>query len=276
MFSGGVDSMFTFLQHEEEITDLILISGFDFLLAPGELDENQRRNRDFADAVGKRLVPVETNFLEFERKMGLAHDLAHGICLVSVILNLGLRRVLIPSSHTYAELAPWGSHPLTDPMWSNGTTEIVHANGEARRSRKIQALATHPTLLESLRVCWTQPNDNCGQCSKCIRTMLTLRVLGIRGPFPPLQDLSAVRTLRPYDELGLGYFIDNLMLAAEHGDKEVVRALKAVMRRWDRRWALLHFDRGFMNNLGRRILRKLRPPREGPTGFAYMRPDLDV
>jgi hypothetical protein len=276
MFSGGVDSMHTFLKRKDEVTDLILIDGFDFMLTPEELEESLRRNREFAARFGKRLIPVQTNFLEFERKMGLSRHLGYGLCLASVILSIGLRRVFVPSSHTYADLVPSSSHPLTDPMWSNGGVEVIHSNADAVRARKVEEIAQHPEFLQALRVCWNQHNGNCGKCAKCVRTMLTLKILGVPGPFPPRVDPRIVRTLRPASEIGLNFILDNLVLAAQHGDQEVFKALKRAVRRWDRRWAVHYFDRGFLNNLGRRIWRKLRPPVIAPLAFGNRRPDLDL
>jgi hypothetical protein len=88
-------------------------------------------------------------------------------------------KVYIASSYSYANVHPWGSHPLLDPLWSTDAVQIVHDIGETRMD-KLRVVVQHPEALARLWVCWENlGNYNCGLCEKCIRTMLALRVLGI-------------------------------------------------------------------------------------------------
>src|SRR5262249_56429735 len=61
-FSGGVDSFYTLLERREDITDIVVVHGFDVRLE----DEPLRRGlseaaTDVAPALGKRLIELETD-----------------------------------------------------------------------------------------------------------------------------------------------------------------------------------------------------------------------
>ena len=183
-FSGGVDSFYTLLKHQDEITTLILVHGFDM-----RLDDLFLRRR-VSDAVhevaaefGKRVVEVETNARTFSDRFTGWLEHYYGAALASVALLLGSRmeRVYIPSTNEYAALSPHGSHPLLDPLWSSEATEIVHDGCEAKRVEKVLAISSCETALRWLRVCWENRNGayNCCECEKCLRTMVSLRAAGV-------------------------------------------------------------------------------------------------
>jgi hypothetical protein len=77
---------------------------------------------------------------------------------------LGFRRVYIPSSHSYCELSAWGSHPLTDRLWENECTELLHDGAGSRRIDKLREIADDQRILDRLVVCWRHGNENCGVC----------------------------------------------------------------------------------------------------------------
>ena len=181
-YSGGVNSNHTFLRHRDEIDYLIVISGFDFEMARDTFDAVIARLSPIAGSFRKTLLPIETNFFQFERACRLHRFLSHGSSLAATALSLGFRRVYIPSSHTYRELGPWGSHPLTDRMWTNECTELVHDGAGFRRTEKLREMAGNKQLIDNLIVCWREPNRNCGECGKCLRTMTAFRLLGISSP----------------------------------------------------------------------------------------------
>ncbi len=146
------------------------------------------RNASFARSFDKVLIPVITNHFAFGYRYNLSRNLSQGGALASAALILGFPRVFVPSSFSYDQLFPLGSHPLTDPLWANDGMEIVHDGAEARRVDKIQEIAKEPLALANLRVCFNDMNINCGKCLKCLRTMIPLQLLQAGpGPFPPLR-----------------------------------------------------------------------------------------
>jgi hypothetical protein len=188
-FSGGVDSFYSLIKHREEVENLVLVHGFDVPLADTQtfaLAEAQAR--DAAHIFGKRLIVARTN-LHWEEsslykdapRIPCGWGMYHGAALVAVAHALAPchGKVYIASSYSYADLHPWGSHPLLDTLWSTEAVQIVHDGGETRMD-KLRVLVQYPEVLARLRVCWENSgNYNCGLCEKCIRTMLGLRAHGV-------------------------------------------------------------------------------------------------
>jgi hypothetical protein len=183
-FSGGVDSFYSLIQHRDEIENLVLVHGFDVPLADVKafaLAETQAR--DVARIFSKRLIVARTN-LHFEQpSVPGGWGMYHGVALAAVAHALAPihGKVYIASSQSYAELYPWGSHPLLDPLWSTEAVQIVHDRGETRLN-KLRVLVQYPEVLARLHVCWESLSSyNCGLCEKCVRTMLGLRALGVEN-----------------------------------------------------------------------------------------------
>jgi len=75
---------------------------------------------------------------------------------------------------------PWGTHPELDLLLSDETLQFVHDQTEATRTDKTEFISRFPVALETLRVCYKNPEGayNCCACEKCLRTMTTLYALG--------------------------------------------------------------------------------------------------
>ena len=98
------------------------------------------RNSRFVQSFGKTLIPVEHNHYAFGFRYNLSRNLTQGSVLASVGLLLGFNRVYIPSAVHYTQLQPLGTHPLTDPLWSNECTKIIHDGCEAKRTDKLKKI----------------------------------------------------------------------------------------------------------------------------------------
>jgi len=181
-FSGGVDSFYSLIKHRDEVENLILVHGFDVSLADAAtfaLAEIQAR--EAARIYGKRLILAKTNMHFEQQSVPCGWGMYHGAGLAAVAYALAPNhgKVYIASTYSYADLHPWGSHPILDPLWSTETLEIVHDGGETRVD-KLRVLAQYPDFLRQLRVCWENLGTyNCGRCEKCIRTMLGLLAVGV-------------------------------------------------------------------------------------------------
>ena len=241
-FSGGVDSFYSFLRHRDEIDRLIYIHGFEFPLEETELRKRVSDDmRRLAGAVGKPLIEVETNAQAFATKWVDWGEHYFGAMLASVahLLSPAFRKVYIPSSHNYAELAPWGSHRLTDPMWTSRSLEIVHDGCEATRFEKVRQIARDKSLLPLLRVCWlyfredkTEEKANCANCPKCLRTMVALRILDALDDCDTFErplDLAEVAKIpSPPSSIARCYFEESLaeLEASGKSDRGLEQALK--------------------------------------------------
>jgi len=194
-FSGGVDSYYSLIKHRDEIESLVFVHGFEIPLADLETFASaQAQVREAAGLFGKRLIVVRTN-MRWERPndpplTNLSWEWPHspcgwfmghgaGMATVAHALAPNHGKMYIASSHSYADLHPWGSHPLLDPLWSSEAVQIVHDGGETR-VEKLRVLAQYPEALKRLRVCHrSYGSENCGLCEKCLRTMLGLLAVGV-------------------------------------------------------------------------------------------------
>lgn len=235
-FSGGVDSWYNVLA--DGVTTLVTVGGFDIPLqdAPafGRLRETAR---EVASGIGARFAPVVTNLRETRWRMVPWGPVGHGPALAACAHFLGRRlgAMRLAGSNTYADLAPWGSHPLTDGLLSSAAMEIRHFGAEATRLEKTRLLAGCELAMRTLRVCYRLGNDrNCGHCEKCMRTRITLELLGALDrcrtlPGPPV-DLGRLERLY-YPPQTRPFLVELRVLARTTGRHDVVRALDRALAR---------------------------------------------
>jgi len=257
-FSGGVDSMFTFLKRREELSHVVYIQGFDFPFDDVSFQTTFDRNAAFLRGFGKTVIPVGTNSNAFGYHHNLSILLTQGSALASIALLLGFPRAYVSSAYSYSQLVPLGSHPLTDPLWSTEGVEIIHEGAETRRVDKVIKIAESPSALANLLVCAHDRTVNCGHCEKCLRTMIPLRLLGVSTPaFPSFPSLSEIRKIRIANDIELIFFEENYELATRTGDKALRKALKVPLRRFERARFFKDVDRIMLGGLVKRIHRRV-------------------
>jgi len=222
------------------------------------------RNTRFVQSFGKSLIPVETNHYSFGYRYNMSRNLTQGSALASVALLLGFPCVYFPSSFSYDQLYPYGSHPLTDPLYSNGCVEIIHDGCEARRVDKIKKIIKYESALANLRVCFHDVNVNCGKCTKCLRTMIALNLLGApAGPLPPLPPLKEIRKSQISGDIEMTFFKETVDLALQVENQELQDALRACMERYERIQLFKDFDRVFLGGLIKRVYRRIKKDSPG-------------
>jgi len=253
-FSGGLDGMFTFIKRRSEISHVVSIHGFDFFDDRDAFRTAVERRAAFAAGFGKTLIPVETNFYPFGYHHNLSRILTQGSTLAGVALLLGFPRAFIPSSYHYARLVPYGSHPLTDPLYSNESMKIIHDGAEARRIDKLTRVVECEAALDALTVCLEDMNVNCGRCCKCVRTMTSLELLGLRpASFPWPLSFKAIKRMDWSHELIL--IEQNIELAVRRNNKKIERVLRACLRRYERLRLLKDADRVFLGGIVKKAFR---------------------
>ncbi|MFC1853324.1 hypothetical protein ACFL27_24260 [candidate division CSSED10-310 bacterium] len=236
-FSGGVDSFYTLLKHRSEITDLIFVIGFDIRL---DDDVHRERTTDIIRTIGtnfgKRVIVVETNLRSFFDPYVHWGNLGHGAALACVghLLSSFFKRIYIPATLTQPDIQPCGSHPLIDPLWSTESLEFVHDGYETNRIDKIRFLAPHDVVLQSLRVCFKNPQSsyNCGRCEKCLRTMICLYIAGELDrctTFNEKLDLKRISNLFIFRESVLTYYRAMLQELEPERDNALYQALEKVL-----------------------------------------------
>ena len=251
-FSGGVDSFFTLLRREGErprnpnlaVDDLIVVHGFDVPLSDGAAFDRLRTSlQRVADELGKTLIPVRTNIRVTRfRELEWAR-LGHGPALAAIALALEprFRAVALASAREYPySSAGWGSHPVSDPLFSTQRMRLVHDGGTYNRVDKVCAIAESDLAMRHLHVCWRSLSDvNCGACEKCWRTMTTLAIVGAleRCTTFPTRTLDLDRVARLYcrNWVTKGFNRSNRALAVSRGRSDIAAALDASYRLSKRR-----------------------------------------
>jgi hypothetical protein len=249
LFSGGVDSFYTLLKAftpgedpDSRPTHVFFMRGLEQPLDQSSgADATLDIVRDIARQTGVGVLWGETNL---RLLFGLNYELYyHASALIgaALALSLGVKRLLVPSTFSYGQLIPWGSHPLLDELWSVESMDVVHHGAEARRVDKIAMLARdHRSTFRHLRVCLKNQAGpgNCGRCQKCARTMMALEVIGVlaeASTFPTVSRQTLARWLRADNPI----FVEELRdLARQTGSGEALNFLNGVVREQKRRHAV--------------------------------------
>lgn len=253
-FSGGIDSFFTVLRSRDtappaerrQIQDLITVWGFDISLDQSDAFTRLReRHAVVAEKLGKDLIDVATNVRSTRWQEAQWSHLAHGAGLASIALALERRfsAVYIAGGGGYRGLHPWGSHSVTDPLFSTRNTAIVYDAVAYLRTEKIEFVAESQIALDALRICYeTWTDENCGTCNKCLRTMIGLDLCGALGKCTTLPHpgdlLKKVGRIDSSHFADFREFEDLRRLAVKKGREDVVRSLNRSARRAKVRKAL--------------------------------------
>jgi hypothetical protein len=240
-FSGGVDSFYTLLKHQDEIDKIILIHGFNQYYSNSLRTRITKVVRQVARDFNKLLIEVETNVRELSDQYSDFTDHFVGILLASVglFIHPQFRKIYIPSSFSYGQLHPAGTHPLLDPLWSIESMTFEHDGCEANRAAKTARIAESETALRSLRVCFSSKDDysNCGRCQKCLRTMLALQAAGALEDcttFDQKLDPEVVAGINIGHPENIHFFKENLLALENSGnDPDLVEALRACINNFE-------------------------------------------
>ncbi len=244
-FSGGVDSQYSLYRNGQDeagvvpIDDLIVIQGFDISLERRDAFERHvDRLGIVARATGKALIPAATNLRSTRLREAPWGELWHGCALAAVGLTLErcYRRLMIASANHYADLYPWGSHPMIDPLLSTARTLVLHDGATLRRWDKLELVSLQEAALQTLHVCYRDGTDaNCGRCEKCLRNMIILELLGVLDrytTFPARRlDLTSVSRLLLRRAWQPVYYGRLRRLAVSRKRPDVARAIQRALQR---------------------------------------------
>lgn len=201
-FSGGVDSFYTLWAHlpQQEpdpgyrISHCLMINGFDLNSMPENTEHFFKKTRQLYEPMmnklGLDLLVAHTNIWQFmDKREWKNYMYTFGSVLIACALALGqlFSRFYIASSFQYAQLFPWGSHPLLDNLLCTESMESIHDGAHLMRVEKIAALSRWPETYSRLRTCLfntffidkAAKLENCCRCERCIQTMSVLDMLGV-------------------------------------------------------------------------------------------------
>lgn len=190
-FSGGVDAQFTAYRHAtgkagyctQKNRAAVLVHGFDIPITDtkGFLGAAKKATETL-DSIGINLLVVKTNIKGL--KLNWEHN--HGLAVASVLSGLSMYAGtgMIGSGSPYGELGIWGSHPMTDQLFSSDSFRMIHDGAGFSRSEKVKVLSEWAIGMKNLRVCWEGDlkDSNCGKCEKCVRTRLNFLLAGEADP----------------------------------------------------------------------------------------------
>jgi hypothetical protein len=251
-FSAGVDSYFTVLRHP--VKHFVNVLGFDMPLR-NELafQVHCKRLSGIATALGANLIPMRTNVRQTRWKECHWEKLGYGAALAATALTMEKRfgRAFLPGSFDFGNLFPWGSHPLSDPLFSTSKTRIVHDGSAHTRSEKIDLISKNALAVSTLHVCFRgkdglgQDDTNCCRCEKCLRTMTVLEILGkleSAALFDP-QEFDVKKISRVFVETtaAVAFYREIRDLALKRGRADIVTQVDRCFRRSHRvaRWLLV-------------------------------------
>jgi hypothetical protein len=200
LFSGGVDSLASYLRHRSEAPTLVSLAGADI---DRENETAWQRNREliesFADREGVETAVVGTDMHGFlDGEMIRAHfqrhldytwwaGVQHGLGLLGLCAPLvyaeRIGDLYIAATHTAAYDEPWGSHPDIDDHVAWAGTDAHHDGYDLCRQGKLERIAEFvgakaPAL--TIRSCHeAAAGGNCNDCEKCARTVVGLLLAGL-------------------------------------------------------------------------------------------------
>ncbi|GAA4487843.1 hypothetical protein GCM10023094_46820 [Rhodococcus olei] len=239
-FSGGLDSFYSAIKNQDEITHLIHVYGFDiFLNAEAYYAKVIEGLREAAAEMGKALIEIRTNIRFLHEKRWGGWDMGHGVAMAHMahLLSGHLYKVLVPASDHVSSLQPYPTHPELDPLWSSSAVEIVYDGLEATRVDKARLVKDSAAAMKHMRVCFWNREDrqNCGRCEKCVRTMVNMRIAGAGDrcvAFPPVDPVTLLPRVALNDS-HRAYVRENLSALREAGldDPDLEAALVRALNR---------------------------------------------
>lgn len=199
LFSGGLDSVVSYIKNRASKPHLISVWGLDVITNDiVRWKKIQKSLLDFADKEQTPIHFIKSNIRQLLNEPLLSVDfgkswwvrVSHGLVTTSLCAPLtrsGIGTIIIASTRGPQKLGeeryPLGSSPLVDNKISWANARVVHDCYELNRQQKIRHVlkefirSNYPLLL---RVC-TEPSPdlNCSKCRKCLNTMVGLLLEGI-------------------------------------------------------------------------------------------------
>jgi len=237
-------------EHPRHIKDGILVYGV--LEGENEYDPSFQNVVNAVDAmaknVGIELIQLNTNayahFRDLDADFSFWRFEYHGSFLAGIAHTLAPRLSVasIASTYDFANLEPWGSHPLLDPLYSTGSLQVRHENAALSRLEKTQLVGEWDEALKHLRVCnekesYSQGNYNCGNCEKCVRTMTAFLSLGLLDQISTFKEKNVsqeklVKTCYLSDSYEVNCYRELIQPLSNLGRHDLVEGIEQIIRRY--------------------------------------------
>ena len=224
-FSGGVDSLLTYLEHtaatcpeDMRVNHLALFNvgsyGNDPEKTRKNFQDDLKRALKFAKEVNVPLIPLNSNLSSIYTHKDIFHySLRSTLCLSAAILCLQklFRQYYISSTGTIDDIRlnkyeQYYYESLFIQRLCTANTNIMISEVHYNRVEKTKKLLQNSLTERHLYVCnadlmnekWGESNEkegylNCSECFKCVRTLLTIDLLGKLSQFGRLFNLEKYR-----------------------------------------------------------------------------------
>ena len=288
LFSGGIDALamvgdnhLNFApEHPRHIKDGILVYGV--LEGENEYDPNFQNVvnavKAITENVGIQLIQLNTNayahFRDLDRDFSFWRFEYHGSFLAGIAHAFAprLSTASIASTYDFANLEPWGSHPLLDPLYSTSSLQVRHENAALSRLEKTRLVGEWDEALKYLRVCnekesYSQGNYNCSNCEKCVRTMTAFLSLGLLDRISTFKEKDVskeklVNTCYLSDSYEESCYRELIEPLNNIGRQDLVEGIEQIIRRYheqDLKGMVKRLDKIFFDGKLLDMGKKLKP-----------------
>lgn len=286
LFSGGIDALAMVRDnqlnfapdHPRRIQDGILVYG----VLEGENEQDPsfqnvvKAVNTMAEDAGLNLIQVYTNayahFRDLDDDFSFWRFEYHGSFLAGISHAFAPRLSVasIASTYDFANLEPWGSHPLLDPLYSTTNLQVRHENAALSRLEKTKLVGEWDIALKQLRVCnekasYQAGNYNCGNCEKCVRTMTAFLSLGMLEQIDTFKDKNVtkeklINTCYLSDSYEVNCYRELIEPLESIGRDDLVEAIEQIINRYyerDLKGVIKRLDRslfdGNLLSLGKKL-----------------------
>ncbi len=286
LFSGGIDALAMVRDnqlnfapdHPRRIQDGILVYG----VLEGENEQDPsfqnvvKAVNIMAEDAGLNLIQVYTNayahFRDLDDDFSFWRFEYHGSFLAGIAHAFAPRLSVasIASTYDFANLEPWGSHPLLDPLYSTTNLQVRHENAALSRLEKTKLVGEWDIALKQLRVCnektsYQAGNYNCGNCEKCVRTMTAFLSLGMLEQIDTFKDKNVtkeklINTCYLSDSYEVNCYRELIEPLESIGRDDLVEAIEQIINRYyerDLKGVIKRLDRslfdGNLLSLGKKL-----------------------
>ena len=192
LFSGGIDSMASFLENKKRAPRLFVIFGAD--VPASKTTFIKALKADFYEPFAKQektsitfistdvRAAMDEKSLSKRFKVGWYAEVLYGLFLTSLVAPIAALKKLIVAScsleHPDGECG--GDPAILDQITFAGTRMELSLLDTQRVEKIKKYLLPNPHIQKYIRVCWEQFEKlNCSRCNKCLRTLCELLVNNI-------------------------------------------------------------------------------------------------
>lgn len=218
-FSGGIDSFCVLADHHNsnvtqgfQVTHLLFNNvgshGHDEKKSRDLFHRRYNRLEPLTEQMGLPFIAIDSNMNSFYQGFTFHDTVIPRNASVALLLQKGLKRYLYAADYHYkypltepvVGIHPGASNPITLPLLSTETLDIVSAGSQYTRIEKTIRVAEIAESYRFLDVCVDEDPSkiNCSACYKCMRTMLTLDIAGKLERYSMVFDLDTYRKNRDF------------------------------------------------------------------------------